>query len=114
MRLFSFVLAHRTFERKGQSKLRYQHRYEHLGEEFQMDLRTRGYYYELKPPVPINVLEGRIRGETQDPVEGYVKKPSVVYQDDVAAVKKPGRPTTSAPRLKPKQPKGIMSQPQNL
>ena len=113
VRMFSFVLAHRPFERKGQSRLAYQHRFEHLGEEFQMDLRTRGYYYELKPPVPVNVLEGKIKGETKEPIEGYVKKPSVVYQDDVAGVKRtPG--STTAPRIGPKKPKSLMSQPQNL
>ena len=114
VRMFSFVLAHRPFERKGQSRLGYQHRFEHLGEDFQMDLRTRGYYYELKPPVPVNVLEGRIRGETQEPIEGYVKKPSVVYQDDLAKVKRPGKGATGAPRIQPKKPTSPMNQPQNL
>jgi hypothetical protein len=114
VRLFSFVLAHRDFERKGQSRLRYQHRYEHLGEEFQMDIRTRGYYYEMTPPVPVNVLEGNIKGETKEPVEEYVKKPTKVYQDDVAAsVKGSKKPAAGAPRLKTKK-KGMMSQPQNL
>ena len=114
VRMFSFVLAHRPFERKGQSRLAYQYRFDHLGEEFQTDLRTRGYYYELTPPVPVNVLEGNIRGETKEPVEGYIKKPSVVYQDDLTKVKGTGKGSTGAPRITPKKPVSPMNQPQNL
>jgi hypothetical protein len=112
VRLFSFILAHREFERAGQTRLAYQHRYEHRGEEFQMDLRTRGYYYVMTPPIPVNVLEGRIRGELQEPVEEYVKKPSVVYQEDLK-LKKPDR-ATSAPRIKKTKQQNMMTQPQNL
>jgi hypothetical protein len=83
VRLFSFVLRHRNFERKGQSKIGYSNRFEHKGEEFHTDLRTRGYYYELKPPVPVNVLEGNIKGEKQEPETEYIKKPSVLYQEDL-------------------------------
>jgi hypothetical protein len=113
VRLFSFLLAHRTFERIGQKRLAYDARFEHLGEEFQMDVRTRGYFYELKPPLPVEVLEGRIKGETKDPIEEYVKKPSVVYQEDLAGVKRTGKPSAGAPRVTPKKPSS-MSQPQNL
>jgi hypothetical protein len=97
VRLFSFVLAHRRFERKGRSKIGYANRFEHKGEEFHIDLRTRGYYYELKPPVPVNVLEGNITGERQEPITEYIKKPSVLYQEDLGddgkapgKTKKPG------------------------
>ena len=83
VRLFSFVLRHRAFERKGQARLAYTHRFEHRGEEYQINLHTRGYFYELTPPVPVNVLRGRIRGTLQEPVEEYVKKPGQLYQDDL-------------------------------
>ena len=32
------------------------------GEVFEMRLPTRGYYRELEPPLPVEVLEGRIKG----------------------------------------------------
>ena len=113
VRLFSFVLAHRPFKRKGQSRLSYAHRYEHRGEEYQTDLWTRGYYYEMTPSVPVNVLEGNIKGERQRPIEEYIKKPTVVYQEDLPTLNKKSH--TGAPRVKPKKPKGgLMSQPQNL
>jgi hypothetical protein len=116
VRLFSFILAHRKFERIGQTRLAYDHRFEHHGEEYQMDLRTRGYYYEMTPPVPVNVLEGRIRGERQEPVEEYVKKPSVVYQEDLRDLKRK-KPTGAPHRKRKKKDKGtksLMSAPQNL
>ncbi len=83
VRLFSYVLRHRKFKRIGQSHLAFRHRFEHKGEEFQINLHTRGYYYELTPPVPVNVLEGRIRGKRKQPYEDYVKKPGKVYQEDI-------------------------------
>ena len=89
VRLFSFVLRHRNFIRKGQSRLAYRNRFEHRGEEYQINLHTRGYYYELTPPVPVLVLAGRIRGQREEPYEDYVKKPSAIYQDDLPDQKKP-------------------------
>lgn len=98
VRLFSFVLRHRKFKRLGQLRLAYTHRFEHRGEEFQINLHTRGYYYELTPPLPVNVLEGTIRGKLKQPIETYVKKPSQIYQDDLPAAG--GRPKgpSGAPR----------------
>ncbi|MBK8480718.1 MAG: hypothetical protein IPL40_06045 [Proteobacteria bacterium] len=98
VRLFSFVLRHRNFKRIGQLRLAYTHRFEHRGEEFQINLHTRGYYYELTPPLPVNVLEGTIRGTLKQPIEEYVKKPSQVYQDELPPAG--GRPKgpSGAPR----------------
>ena len=113
VRLFSFVLRHRPFIRKGQSKLAYQHRFEFQGEEFQLDLRTRGYYYEMTPPVPVNVLEGNIRGTLQQPIEEYLKKPTKMYQDDQPTMK--SKTPSGAPRIKKKKKKGgMMNQEQIL
>lgn len=98
VRLFSFVLRHRKFKRLGQLRLAYTHRFEHRGEEFQINLHTRGYYHELTPPLPVNVLEGTIRGKLKQPIEHYVKKPSQIYQDDLPTAG--GRPKgpSGAPR----------------
>jgi hypothetical protein len=83
VRLFSFILRHRQFKRKGQTRIAFKHRFEFKGEEFQINLHTRGYYYALPPPVPVDVLEGRIRGKLKEPVDEYVKKPGRVYQEDL-------------------------------
>ncbi len=88
VRLFSFVLGHRPFVRKGQSHLRVPRRFEHRGEEFQLDIWTRGYKYEMTPPVPVNVLEGNVQGKKQSPIEKKVKKPTLLYQEDLPTLKK--------------------------
>ncbi len=112
VRIFSFVLRHRTFERRGQSRLSYANRYEHRGEDFHNQLDTRGYYYILKPPVEVMVREGNIKGSVDKPIEEYVKKPTAVYNEDLRALK--GKAPSGAPRIKTKKPKNVMSQPQNL
>lgn len=76
VRLFSFVLAHRDFVREGQVKLGFGREFSHEGNNFKLSLKTRGYRYNLPEPIPVHVLEGRIRGERKNPVEGYVPKPT--------------------------------------
>lgn len=114
VRLFSFVLRHRNFVRRGQSKLAYNHRFEDRGEEFHINLHTRGYYYELTPPLPVNVLEGRLLGKLKEPTKEYVKKPSVVYQDDLHKSGKSPRKPTGAPRSGEQTPASPMTQKQTL
>ena len=114
VRLFSFVLRHRSFTRVGQSKIGYSNRFEHKGEEFHANLNTRGYYYELKPPVPVNVLEGNIRGEAQEPIADYIKKPNLTYEEDLTSLgEEPhsGAGSKSAPK---KKGGSKMLQPKNL
>ena len=110
VRLFSFVLGHRKFKRLGQQPLALARYFEHKGEQFLMNMRTRGYRYEMTPPVPVNVLEGNVRGEAQEPIEDYIKKPNLTYQDDLPTLK--GRKPSSAPKTKTKG--GGMNQPQNI
>ena len=88
VRLFSFLLGHRPFTRVGQYRLPVPRRFEHRGEEYQMDIRTRGYVYEMTPPVPVNVLEGNVRGKEKDPIKDRVKKPTVLYQEDLPTLKR--------------------------
>ncbi len=110
VRLFSFVLGHRPFVRKGQSHLRVPRRFEHRGEEYQMDIWTRGYKYEMTPPVPVNVLEGNVKGAKQDPIKQRVKKPTVLYQEDLGSLKK----KKSAVPAGKKKNTGGMNQPQDI
>ncbi len=80
VRLFDFILQHREFRRLGSRPLRdFTRRFAHLGQRYAYELETRGYYYELRPPVPVTVLEGRILGRAQEPIAGYVRKPGVNY-----------------------------------
>jgi hypothetical protein len=95
VRLFSFVLAHRDFEREGQIKLGFGREFSHEGNDFKLSLKTRGYRYNLPEPIPVHVLEGRIRGERKSAVDGYVPKPTKAPApgDELP----PGTPTETAP-----------------
>ncbi len=79
MRLFSFVLRHRRVRAIGSIPLGFRRTFYSQGEVFEMRLPSRGFYYELDPPLPVEVLEGRIKGALTKPVSGYVPKPGVKY-----------------------------------
>lgn len=79
VRLFSFILRHRDFNREGQQKLGYGRKFEYEGEEFSIRLATRGYKYRLAEPIPVMVTKGRIKGKRKNPMVGYIEKPGVDY-----------------------------------
>ncbi len=59
VRLGSFLLLHRNHVAKGQKKEYYRRTVHYMG-TFEARIDTRGYLYELTPPVPVNVLPGNI------------------------------------------------------
>lgn len=84
IRLFGFVLQHRVFERVGQLPASFSETLkvekddgEH--EEIVLKLNTRGYLYRLEEPVPVEVLEGRVRGKVKRPIARYMPKPDEDY-----------------------------------
>ncbi|HEV3030566.1 MAG TPA: L,D-transpeptidase [Polyangia bacterium] len=79
LRLFTFVLQHRRARTLGSVALGFRRDFWWKGDVFEMRLPSRGFYYELDPPLPIEVLEGRILGARDKPVSGYVRKPGVIY-----------------------------------
>ncbi len=79
LRLFSFVLQHRHAHTLGSVALGFKRDFWWKGDVFQMRLPSRGFYYELDPPMPVEVLEGRIMGEREKPISGYQRKPGVTY-----------------------------------
>ena len=80
VRLFDFLLQHRKFKRLGSRPLHdFKRRFAHREQRYEYTLETRGYYYELRPPVPVTVLQGRILGTVQEPLAGYIRKPGVDY-----------------------------------
>ena len=68
VRLFDFVLRHRRFRRIGDVPMNLKKRFEVEGETYRYAIKTRGYYYELGEPIPIDVLEGRVMGEVKKPI----------------------------------------------
>ncbi|HEX4404998.1 MAG TPA: L,D-transpeptidase [Polyangia bacterium] len=79
LRMFSFVLEHRHARTLGSVALGFKRDFWSKGDVFEMRLPSRGFYYELDPPMPVEVLEGRIMGERQKPLSGYQRKPGVTY-----------------------------------
>jgi hypothetical protein len=79
VRLFDFVLRHRVFQRVGNVPLIMRRRLEHEGRPYHYALTTRGYYYELTPPLPVVVTTGQIMGKVQRPIDAYLPKPGVDY-----------------------------------
>jgi hypothetical protein len=82
VRLYDFVLRHRPFTRVGNMPLGHMRKqFTVEDKEYEYELNTRGYYYELTPPVQVNVTEGRVMGQVKKPIKDYVRKPGVDYED---------------------------------
>ncbi len=81
VRLMTFVLAHRPHKRIGQQPVAFTKLIEHEGEKFTMEIAEGGYVFELNKPIIVNVLEGRIRGSLQQPIEIPIPK----YDEDIGA-----------------------------
>lgn len=67
VRLANFLLRHREHIVRGEQRTLYKRFVFHRGEKFVADIKTRGFLYELTPPVSINVLPGNIRSERKVP-----------------------------------------------
>jgi hypothetical protein len=79
VRLFSFVVQHRTKRTLGPMALDFRRPFHQKGAMFEMRLPTRGFYYELTPPIPVETLEGTVKGAAKKPIAGYLRKPGVTY-----------------------------------
>jgi hypothetical protein len=82
VRLFDFILRHCPFERLGNQAMTVRKRFTHEEQEYEYVIDTRGYYYELKQPVPVRVTRGRIKGTRKSPIADYVQKPGVDYGEE--------------------------------
>ena len=70
VRLGSFVLSHRRHIREGSLRAQYQRTFYWQGQELSFEIPSRGYRFELTPPVPVTVLPGNIRGPVDHALEG--------------------------------------------
>ena len=66
VRLATFLLKHRTHEVKGEQKVAYRRVVRHKG-TYKARVDTRGYLYEMTPPVPIVVTKGNIKTARKTP-----------------------------------------------
>jgi hypothetical protein len=82
VRLFDFILRRRPFERLGNQAMVIRKHFTHEEKEYEYMLDTRGYYYQLKQPIPVVVTTGNIKGKRKSPIQDYVQKPGVDYGDE--------------------------------
>jgi len=89
IRMYSFILKHRHMTVVGDKTMNFARQFLNKETAFEIRLPSRGYYYVLDPPLPVNVLEGEIKGDQKKPVAGYVPTPWGKYP--------PGLPVPAAP-----------------
>lgn len=77
LRLGSFILAHAEHERHGRIDERYGRLIEWKGRTLRLRAESRGYRYELSPPIPIDVLPGRtVRSKVAPAPPDHVAPPA--------------------------------------
>jgi hypothetical protein len=79
IRLYSFVVRHRPVLVKGDQATEIARQFLRKDEVYEIRIPSRGFTYQLEPPLPVEVMEGEIKGELKDPVTGYVPMPGVNY-----------------------------------
>jgi hypothetical protein len=79
IRMYSFILQHRHMRVVGDSPMGFQRQFLWQDTVYEMRIPSRGYVYQLDPPLPVNVLEGNIMGDQKTPIIGYVPKPGINY-----------------------------------
>jgi hypothetical protein len=79
IRMYSFILRHRPMRVVGDSPMGFQRQFLWKETVYEMRIPSRGYVYQLDPPLPVNVLEGNIMGDQKKPIIGYVPKPGIRY-----------------------------------
>jgi hypothetical protein len=79
IRMYSFILKHRNKQVAGDQPLSFNRQFLQTERVYDIRLPSRGFAYYLDPPLPVNVLEGDIKGAQKRPIIGYVPKPNEVY-----------------------------------
>ena len=79
VRLYSFIIGHRNKTIGGDQSLNLTRQFLQSDKVFELKIPSRGFAYYLDPPLPVNVLEGTIKGNAKKPIIGYVPKPNEEY-----------------------------------
>lgn len=101
VRLMSFVLAHRNHRRMGQHPTAYFRELHHEDEVYKMEIKRGGYVFRLETPLHVTVLEGRIRGRQEEPIElpipKFDREIGAYLMPDGGAVQLSGRELVAVP-----------------
>jgi hypothetical protein len=79
IRLYGFLLSRRTHRVSGEMEQAFRRMYLYEGEAYEMYLPSQGFKYELDPPIDVEVLEGRIEGKVEEPIEDLMEIPGQEY-----------------------------------
>jgi hypothetical protein len=80
VRLMSFVLAHRPHKRVGEMPVVYKNTVNNSAEsppddsEYVIEIKKTGYAFQLRRPVPVDVLPGHITGKQRTPITTALPK----------------------------------------
>ncbi|MFO0619451.1 MAG: hypothetical protein U0414_43080 [Polyangiaceae bacterium] len=66
LRLTGFLLEHRNTIPRGKMSSGYTKTVDYKDHTIEVEVPTRGYLYELDPPVPVRVLEGNVAGPAKE------------------------------------------------
>jgi hypothetical protein len=81
VRLTGFLVRHRHHVRHGSIAVRYARQARAGGRVVTFRIASRGYRYELTPPVPVNVLVGNVLGDTPEAIDGLRPLPRRAQAD---------------------------------
>ena len=79
VRLYGFILKHHDHIVHGDQKIKHERQFLYKDTVYEVRVLTRGFLFEMTPPIPVEVLEGRIKGQVKKPIEGYVEIPGHEY-----------------------------------
>ncbi|MGD0838684.1 MAG: hypothetical protein ABSB49_18765 [Polyangia bacterium] len=96
IRLYDFILRHRPMRALGDQGMGFARQFLAGDDVFEVRLPSRGFVYQLDPPIPVDVLEGDIKGNLTSPVLTYVPKPGVKYPGPPPPVRDSGEARVGA------------------
>ena len=79
LRLYSFILHRRPMRILGDDPSNFSRQFLRGEDVFEIRIPSAGYKYMLDPPLPVEVLEGEIKGEVKKPIAEYIPKPNMQY-----------------------------------
>ncbi|MBC8134198.1 MAG: L,D-transpeptidase [Deltaproteobacteria bacterium] len=79
IRMYDFLLRHRTIRVDGDAPMSFSRQFLFKDHVYEMRIPSRGFIFTLEPPLPVNVLEGEIKGNIKKPILEYMPKPGVKY-----------------------------------
>jgi hypothetical protein len=104
VRLFTFILKRHPHLRLGQQDQKWTLPFQYKGKRYALKLNSKGYYYQMLPPVKVFVTRGRILGKTRLPVAGFMRKANIRYPGPDGSVPPVGPDAGAPPSSAPPRP----------